>query len=65
MVLRDEVMGEERILHNDKLHGFCSSPHTVWVMKSSRMRGEGHLECKWKYKIRMDLQKVGWARRLD
>ena len=64
-MLRDEVKGEEKILHNENLHGLCSSPHTIRVTKSSRMRVEGHLAHKRKYNIKTGLQKVGWAHRLD
>jgi hypothetical protein len=32
-------------LHNDELHGLCSSPNTVRVIKSWRMRWAGHMAC--------------------
>jgi hypothetical protein len=35
---RDEVTGEWRRLHNEKLHEFCSSPNTIRVIKSRRIR---------------------------
>jgi hypothetical protein len=41
---RDEVTGEWRRLHNDKLYAVCSSPNIVQVIKSRR-RWEGHVVC--------------------
>jgi hypothetical protein len=40
---RDEVMGEWRRLHNEELNGLYSSPNTVRVIKSRRMRWAGHV----------------------
>jgi hypothetical protein len=31
---RDEVMGDWRKLHNEKLHSLCSSPNIMRVVKS-------------------------------
>jgi hypothetical protein len=39
---RDEITGEWRKLHNEKLHNLYS-PHIVRVKKSRRMRWEGHV----------------------
>jgi hypothetical protein len=41
---RDEVTGGWRRLHNEDLHNVYSSPNTVRVIKSRRMRWEGHVQ---------------------
>jgi len=41
--LRDEVTGEWRKLHNDKLNDLYPSPSIVRVIKSRRMRWAGHV----------------------
>jgi hypothetical protein len=40
---RDEVTGEWRRLHNEKLYGMYSSPNIITVIKSRRMRWAGHV----------------------
>jgi hypothetical protein len=40
---RDEVTGELRKLHNEELHEFYSSPSIIRIIKSNRMRWEGHV----------------------
>jgi hypothetical protein len=40
---RDEVAGEWRKLHNEKLNDLYSSPSIVRVIKSRRMRWAGHV----------------------
>ena len=42
---RDEVTGEWRKPHNEKLNDLYSSPNIVWVIKSKRMRWMGHVAC--------------------
>jgi hypothetical protein len=39
---RDTVMGGWRKLHNEELH-YLYSPHIIRIIKSRRMRGEGHV----------------------
>jgi hypothetical protein len=40
---RDEVTGEWKKLHNEELDSLYSLPNIVRVMKSRRMRWEGHV----------------------
>jgi hypothetical protein len=40
---RDEVTGEWRRLHNNKLHALYSSPNIIRVIKSRRLRWAGHV----------------------
>jgi hypothetical protein len=39
---RDEVTGEWRKLHNEKLHDLYSSPSIIRMIMSRRMRWAGH-----------------------
>ena len=39
----DEVTGKSRRLHNEELYDLCSSPSIIRVIKSVRMRREGHV----------------------
>jgi hypothetical protein len=39
----DEVTGGWRKLHNEELHGLCSSPSIIRVIKAKRMRWVGHV----------------------
>jgi hypothetical protein len=41
---KDEVTREWRTLHNEELNDLYCSPIIVWVIKSRRMRWEGHVE---------------------
>jgi len=40
---RDEVTGQWRKLHIEKLNDLYCSPSIVWVIKSRRMRWAGHV----------------------
>jgi hypothetical protein len=40
---RDEETGGWRKVHNEELHNLYSSPRTIRIMKSRRMRWTGHL----------------------
>jgi hypothetical protein len=40
---RDEVTGEWRILHTKELYALYCSPNIIRVIKSRRMRWEGHV----------------------
>jgi hypothetical protein len=40
---RDEVMGEWRKLHNKELRDLYSSPSIIRMMKSRKLRWEGHV----------------------
>ena len=60
---RDEVMGELRRLHKEKLNDLYSSPNIVRVIKSRRMRWAGHV-------ARMGVERGGcvgswWGNRME
>jgi hypothetical protein len=40
---RDEVTGVWRKLHNEELHDLYSPPSIIRIMKSRRMRWDGHV----------------------
>jgi hypothetical protein len=40
---RNKVTGGWRKLHNEELHGLCSSSSIIRVIKASRMRWAGHV----------------------
>jgi hypothetical protein len=44
---RDEVTGEWKKLNNAELHDLYSSPNTVRVIKSRRIRCAGHVARMW------------------
>ena len=42
---RDKLTGMWRRLHNKEFKDLCSSPNTIQVIKSRRMRWAGHVAC--------------------
>jgi hypothetical protein len=40
-----KVAGSWRRLHKEELRNFYASPNIIWVIKSRRMRGAGHVAC--------------------
>jgi hypothetical protein len=40
---REEVAGGWRRLHNEELHNLYASSNIIWMIKSRRMRWEGHV----------------------
>jgi hypothetical protein len=42
---RDEATGEWKTLHNEELNDLYSSPNSIRVIKSIRMRWAGHVAC--------------------
>jgi hypothetical protein len=42
---RDEVTGEWRKLHYEELSDLYCSTNIIWVIRSRRMRWEGHVAC--------------------
>ena len=51
----DELTGEWRRLHNKELNDLYSSPHTLRVIKSRRMRWAWQVACageeRWSYRV--------------
>jgi hypothetical protein len=43
---RDDMVGSSRKLHNEELRILHSSPSTIRIIKSRRMRWAGHVACK-------------------
>jgi hypothetical protein len=43
IIMRDEVTGEWRKLHNEELHNLYSSPDIIRQIKSRHMRWAGHV----------------------
>jgi hypothetical protein len=43
----EEVTGKWRKPHNEQLQDWYSSPNNNRVIKSTRMRRTGHVQCRW------------------
>jgi hypothetical protein len=43
VLMRDEIVGGWRKLHNEELHNLYSSPDIIRMIKSMRMRWAGHV----------------------
>ena len=41
-ITRDKITGDWRRLHSEELQDLYSSPNTIWMLKSRRMRWEWH-----------------------
>jgi hypothetical protein len=54
---REEVVGDWRRLHNDKLHNLYASPNIIRVIKSRRMRWLGHVAVMVKVRVSLGLTK--------
>jgi len=48
---RDEVTGKWSKLYNDKINDLHSSPNTLRVIKSRRMRWTGHIVRMWQRRV--------------
>jgi hypothetical protein len=62
---RDEVTGEWRKLHNEKLHILYSSPNIIRQIKSRRLRWAGHVarmgeECVQGYEGKARRKETTW-----
>jgi hypothetical protein len=57
--LKREEDGSWRKLHNDELHSLYSSPNTVRVIKSRRMRWVEHVSCMGREEVFTGLQLEG------
>jgi hypothetical protein len=42
---REKVIGGWRKLHNEELHNLYSSPNIIEMIRSRRIRWEGHVTC--------------------
>jgi hypothetical protein len=40
---RDEMIGGWRTIHNEELYNLYSSPSKIRIIKSTRMKGSGHV----------------------
>jgi hypothetical protein len=50
---RDEVTGEWRRLHNKELYALYSSLNIIRVIKSRRLRWEGHVACMGRGEVKL------------
>jgi hypothetical protein len=64
---RDEVMGGRRKLCNEELHTLYSSPNSIRIIKSRRMRWAGHVARIWEKRnvYRLLIEKPEGRRHLE
>jgi hypothetical protein len=62
-MMRDDVTGDWRNVHNEALHNLYLSPNIIkqFVGKPKGKRQLGRPRHRWEDGIRMDLMEIGWG----